>query len=83
MTNVRRNDILVALELVIHAFKTTECLGDIAGDGWLLRNDQSFTHAIGRLLLRPIRAKRQLELHLHVFGLTLKTSIAGLQMDTM
>jgi hypothetical protein len=48
MADGRRNDVLVAFVKVVHFLETAERLGDVAGDGRFLRNDESFAHFYAR-----------------------------------
>ena len=48
MADRRRNDVLVAFVKVVHFLESAERLGDVAGDGRFLRNDESFAHFYAR-----------------------------------
>ena len=48
MADRRRNDILVAFVEVFHFLESAERLGDVAGDGRFLRDDESFAHLLPR-----------------------------------
>ena len=52
MADGRREDVLVALEVVVVLLETAQRLGDVAGDGRFLRNDQGLAHMNPRFLIR-------------------------------
>ena len=53
MPDCRRKDLVVALVEVILFLETAQRLGDVAGDRRFLRDNQCFSHSVGRLL-QPI-----------------------------
>ena len=48
MADRRRKDVLVAFVVVVHFLEPAERLGDVAGDGRFLRNDECFAHLCAR-----------------------------------
>ena len=69
--------------------KTAQRLGDVAGDGWLFSNDQSFTHiSILRLLQRAVLLWQPLVVYrlsakLLKLGLKSKWNVDGVQLKRL
>src|ERR1039458_5863727 len=48
MADRRRKDVMVAFVIVVHFLEPAERLGDVAGDGRFLRDDEGFAHLCAR-----------------------------------